>query len=146
MNKLIKPFLAIGLGFLAYRYLTKAFVASRVLNMKVRSINLSPISKASVVVELVNPSNTQLSFDSMAFDVSIDGYALGSLNYLKSGIISANSSTTINLPIQINPVESLTFLAYMAKNNFKAKSIELIGNVVGEGFVIPVKVTQNING
>ena len=146
MNKYLKLLAYLGLGYYAYRFFAKGFVASKILNIKVRNLNLRPINKASIVVELINPSSQTLRWDSMSFDVSIDDFAIGSLNYLKSGVISANSSTTINLPIQINPVESLTFVAYLAKQNFKVKTISLKGSVNGEGFVIPVSVTQSING
>jgi LEA14-like dessication related protein len=146
MNKYLKLLAYLGLGYYAYRYLAKGFVASKVLNIKVRNINLRPISQASIAVELINPSNQILRWNSMSFDVAIDGFSIGSLNYLKSGMINANSSTTINLPIQINPVESLTFIAYLTRQNFKVKTISLKGNVNGEGFVVPINVTQTING
>jgi LEA14-like dessication related protein len=146
MNKYLKLLAYLGIGFYAYRYFAKGFVASRILNIKVRNLNLRPISQASIAVELINPSNQILRWNSMSFDVAIDGFSIGSLNYLKSGMINANSSTTINLPIQINPVESLTFIAYLTRQNFKVKTISLKGNVNGEGFVVPINVTQTING
>lgn len=145
MNKIFKPLAYLAVGYFAWRFLAKGFVATNVLNVKIRSLNLKPIKNASLVVELVNASNQVLRWDSMSFDLTIDGYSVGSLNYLKSGIIAANSSTTINLPIQINPVDSLSFIVHLTKQNFKVKNIGLKGRVNGEGISIPVDINQSIN-
>lgn len=146
MKKLITPLLFLGGAFVIWKYFSKGYVATKVLNIKVRGLKLNPISQAGVIVDIVNPSDQSLSFNSMSFDAIIDGYSVGSLNYLKAGTINANASTSITLPIQINPLESATFLAYLVSNKFKVKTISLKGTVNGEGFAIPIDITQSING
>lgn len=135
--------LAAGLWY-AMKFGKKA-IAGKNLNVKIRTLKLNPISSAAVVVEIINPTNFAISFDSITTDCSIDGNAISTLNYQKNTSVPANSTININLPIQINPLESAMFLATLIKNKFKVKTISLTGTINGEGLNIPINITQTIN-
>jgi LEA14-like dessication related protein len=144
----MKNLLPIGiLGLLAYfgfKYAKKG-LAAKVLNVKVRSIRLQPLSKAALIVEVINPTSTPISFDSITLDLLLNGFALSTLNYQKNTLIDANNSVQINIPFKINPLEGVQFLASFLLTKNKAKNIELAGSINGEGFVIPVSIKQTIN-
>lgn len=143
----MKNLLPIGiLGVLAYfglRFAKKGF-AAKVLNVKIRSIRLQPISKAALIIEVINPTSTQISFSSITLDLLVNGFALSTLNYQKNTLIGANNSVQINIPFKINPLEGLQFLANLLKNK-NQKTIAVSGSINGEGFVIPVDIKQTLN-
>jgi hypothetical protein len=143
----MKNLLPIGiLGLLAYfglRFAKKGF-AAKVLNVKIRSIRLQPISKAALIVEVINPSSTNITFDSITLDLLVNGFALSTLNYQKPTQILGNNSVQINIPFKINPLEGVQFLASLLRNK-NQKSIAVSGSINGEGFVIPVDIKQTLN-
>jgi hypothetical protein len=143
----MKNLLPIGiLGLLAYfglKFAKKGF-AAKVLNVKIRSIRLQPISKAALIVEVINPSSTDITFDSITLDLLVNGFALSTLNYQKPTRILGNNSVQINIPFKINPLEGVQFLASLLTNK-NQKTLAVSGSINGEGFVIPVDIKQPIN-
>jgi LEA14-like dessication related protein len=143
----MKNLLPIGiLGLLAYfglKFAKKGF-AAKVLNVKIRSIRLQPISKAALIVEVINPSSTDVTFDSITLDLLVNGFALSTLNYQKPTRILGNNSVQINIPFKINPLEGVQFLASLITNK-NQKTVAVSGSINGEGFVIPVDIKQSLN-
>ena len=143
----MKNLLPIGiLGLLAYfglKFAKKGF-AAKVLNVKIRSIRLQPISKAALIVEVINPSSTDVTFDSITLDLLVNGFALSTLNYQKPTRILGNNSVQINIPFKINPIEGVQFLASLITNK-NQKTLAVSGSINGEGFVIPVDIKQPLN-
>jgi hypothetical protein len=64
MNKLIPYLIGGGLLFAAYKYFFKAKAAAS-LNIKLRTIKLSPLSKASVSLQIINPTPASINFNSI---------------------------------------------------------------------------------
>jgi LEA14-like dessication related protein len=131
------------LAYFGFKYAKKGF-AAKVLNTKIRSIRLNPISKAALIVEIINPSSTEITFDSITLDLVVNGFALSTLNYQKPTRIDGNNSVQINIPFKINPLEGVQFLAslFTSKNQ---KTVSVTGSINGEGFVIPVDIKQSLN-
>ena len=144
----MKNLLPIGLfGLLAYfgiKYARKGFGA-KVLNVKIRSIRLQPISKAALIVEIINQSSAAISFNSITLDLLINDFAISTLNYQQNTTIRANDSVQINIPFKINPLEGAQFLADLLLSKNKPKVININGSINGEGFVIPVDIKQSLN-
>jgi LEA14-like dessication related protein len=141
MKKVIPYIIGAGAIFLAFKYFRKAKAAAT-LNIKLRSIKLQPLSKAAVVLEIINPTPASVSFDSITADVLINDFALSTLNYQISTNIAANSSVTVNLGIKINPLEGLTFILNLFKNKGKLNNIKISGTVSGEGVTAPINIEQ----
>lgn len=134
------------IGLLAYfglRYAKKGLTA-KVLNTKIRSIRLNPISKAGLIIEIINPSSASISFNSITLDLLVNGFALSTLNYQKPTRIDGNSSVQINIPFKINPLEGVQFLASLFKSKGD-RTVEVSGTINGEGFVIPVSLKQSLS-
>ncbi len=134
------------IGLLAYfglRYAKKGLTA-KVLNTKIRSIRLNPISKAGLIIEIINPSSASISFNSITLDLLVNGFALSTLNYQKPTRIEGNSSVQINIPFKINPLEGVQFLASLFKSK-SDRTVEVSGTINGEGFVIPVSLKQSLS-
>jgi len=144
MKKLLPVGIVVFLAYLGFKYAKKGF-AAKVLNTKIRSIRLNPISKAALIVEIINPSSTPVSFNSITLDLLVDGFALSTLNYQKPTTVDGNNSIQINIPFKINPLEGVQFLASFLTNKNKTKIVAVSGSINGEGFVIPVDIKQTIN-
>lgn len=143
----MKNLLPIGIfGLLAYfgiKYAKKGF-AAKVLNVKIRSIRLNPISKAALIVEIINPSSTPVGFNSITLDLSINDFAVSTLNYQQQTIVGANNSVQINIPFKLNPLDTAAFFAslFISKTS---KIVAVTGSINGENLVIPVDIKQTLN-
>lgn len=141
MKKLIPYLIGGGLLFAAYKYLYKAKAAAT-LNIKLRTIKLSPISKAAVSLQIINPTPASIRFDSITADLFINNFALSTLNYQKPSLIPANGSINVDLSIKINPLESLTFITNLLTTRGKLNNIKIEGTVSGEGITAPILIEQ----
>lgn len=143
MNKFLSYGIIGLLAYFGFRYAKKGLTA-KVLNTKIRSIRLNPISKAGLIVEIINPTSTEISFTSITLDLLVNGFALSTLNYQKPTTINGNSSVQINIPFKINPLEGVQFLASLFTNKGQ-KVVAISGSINGEGFVIPVDIKQSLS-
>jgi LEA14-like dessication related protein len=145
MKKFI-PIAVLGLiGWLGWKYGRKV-LAAKILNIKLKTVKISPISSAAIQLSIINPTNIDFSLDSITADLSINDYAISTLNYQKSTIIKANAESLLDLPIKINPLEGLTFLTKLIFNKSARKldTIKINGTVNGEGLNIPIDIVQNL--
>lgn len=144
MKKGIGILLLIGGSYLAYRLLNKA-VTGRSLNVKVRGLNLNPISKASLSIELINPTANAISFDSIVLDLSVNDYAISTLNYQVKTEVAGNSSKTINIPVKINPLDGLQFITnFLTTKGSKVNKISITGTINSDGLPYPINIIQNL--
>lgn len=90
--------------YLAYKF-TRKGVTAKTLNVKIANIKLFPVKNAAVVLSVINPTSTPISFQSITADVLLNGDAFATLNTNKLTTIAANSSVNIDLPIKLNPIE-----------------------------------------
>jgi len=146
MKNILPIILTAGGIYLAFRMFRKAQTA-KTLNVKLRNVNLTPISKASLAIEIINPTNTDISFTSITGDVLINDIAISTLNYQIPTTILANSSKTINISIKINPFEFARFTASRLlpkSNRDKIETIKFVANISGEGLNIPLVLQQDL--
>jgi len=142
MKNGIKLLFGAGLAYLAFKYYRKG-ASAKTLNIKLSTIKLNPISQAAVMLEIINPNNADLNINSITADISINDFALSTVNYQIPATIPANSSKTFELRIKINPLESITFLIDLFKSK-KVNLINLKGTVSAEGITAPIDITQNL--
>jgi LEA14-like dessication related protein len=141
MKKILPYLIGGGLIFAAYKYFYKA-KAAVTLNIKLRTIKLQPLSKAAVSLQIINPTPARINFNSITADLLINDFALSTLNYQKPTVIPANGSITIDLRIQINPLDGLSFVANLLSNKGKLNNIKIAGTVSGEGITAPILIEQ----
>ena len=143
--KKILPYGILALaGYFAWKYFKKG-IAGKLLNVKIRRLNLFPLKSANLEVDIINPTNSSINFDSITLDLSVNDYPISTLNYQKNTTISANGLTSIKMPIVINPLESGQFVFNLLTNKGKVKNIKVNGTINGEGIVIPVSVVSVLN-
>lgn len=131
-------------AYFAFKFAKKG-VAAKNLNVKIRSLKLDPISQAAVIIEIINPTNYDISFQSIVCDLKLDGNAVSTLSVQKNTNIPANKSIEVGLPIKLNGFEILLFIKDFISAKGKVKKIALSGYINGEGFIIPVNIEQTIN-
>lgn len=143
MNNTVKFLIGAGVAYAAFRFIRKG-KAAKTLNIKLRSLKLRPISRAAIVLEVINPTNEPLNLTSIVADVIVNDFALSTVNYQQATRIPANGSKTFELRIKINPVDAAGFIA----NLFTGKSLGVVtlkGTVSGEGLTVPINITQNLS-
>ena len=142
MNNYLKLLLGGAIAFLGFKYFRKGG-AAKTLNIKLRTLKLNPISEAAIILEIVNPNNASLNINSITADISVNNFALSTVNYQQPAIIPANDSKSFELRIKINPLEAVTFIADIIGNK-KINSININGTVSAEGITAPINITQNL--
>jgi hypothetical protein len=143
MKKIIPIVLLVG-AYFAFKFAKKG-VAAKNLNVKIKTLKLDPISNAAVVVEIINPTDYSISFNSITLDLEIDSNPISTISIQKTQNIPANKSVEVALPIKLNGFDILLFIKDFISNKGKVKKIALKGTVNGEGFAIPINIEQNIN-
>jgi LEA14-like dessication related protein len=143
MNKILSYGIIGLLAYFGLRYAKKGFTA-KVLNTKIRSIRLNPLSKTALIVEIINPTSTAITFNSITLDLVVNGFALSTLNFQKPTRIDGNSSVQINIPFKINPLEGVQFLTSLFRTKGQ-RTVAVTGSINGEGFVIPVDLKQSLS-
>lgn len=144
MNNALKIILGLGIAYGAFRFFRKGQTA-KTLNIKLRSLKLRPISKAAIVLEVINPNNESLNLNSIVADVIVNDFALSTVNYQQATTIPANGSKSFELRIKINPLESAAFLASLLTSSKNLGVVTLRGTVSGEGITAPINITQNLS-
>ena len=142
MNKAVKLILGAAVAFAAFKLFRKGS-AAKTLNVKLRTVNLSPLSKAAVFLDIINPNNSDLNLNSITADILINDYALSTVNYQQAATIPANGSKTFELRIKVNPLEAATFLANLFSSK-KVSTVSIKGTVSAEGITAPIDITQNL--
>lgn len=139
------PFILLAGAYVAY-FFTKKGIAAKNLNVKIRSLKLDPISQAAVIIEIINPTDYPITFNSIVCDLSLDNNAVSTLSVQKATTIQGNKSVEVLMPIKLNGFEILMFIKDFITAKGKIKKVSLSGSINGEGFIVPVSIEQNING
>jgi LEA14-like dessication related protein len=142
MNNVVKLLIGGAIAFYAFRFFRKGS-AAKTLNIKMRSIKLQPINEAALILEVINPNNSNLNLNSITADILVNSFALSTVNYQQPAIIPANGSKTFELRIKINPIEAATFIANLFSSK-KVNTINIKGIVSAEGITAPIDITQNL--
>lgn len=142
MKQVVKILIVAAIGYYAFRFFRKGS-AAKTLNIKMRSIKLQPINEAALILEVVNPNNSNLNLNSITADVLINNFAISTVNYQQPATIPANGSKTFELRIKINPLEAATFIANLFSSK-KVNTINIKGIVSAEGITAPIDITQNL--
>jgi LEA14-like dessication related protein len=143
MNKTYLYYL-LGAGalYFGYRYFGKA-KAAQTLNVKLKTLNLSDLTRASVVLDIINPNNAAININSIVADLNVNDFALSTLSFQGARTIPANNSISLELMIKINPLDTALFLANMLKAK-KVNSVAIKGTISGEGISVPISIVQNL--
>jgi LEA14-like dessication related protein len=144
MNKGLYYIIGAGAIYFAYKYFGKA-KAAKTLNVKIKTLNLSNLNKAAVVLEIINPTNAEISINSIVADLKINDYALSTLSFNGTKLIRGNSSIDLELMIKINPFETALYLANILKTkDVKPNTVSITGAINGEGLTMPFNLMQNL--
>lgn len=141
-KKLVYYLLGAGLLYYGYKFFGKAR-AAKTLNVKLKTLNLSNLNRASVILDIFNPNNADISINSIVADLSINDYDLSTLSYQGDKTIPANNSISLELMIKVNPLDTAIFLSNMLKAK-KINSVAIIGTISGEGISVPISIRQNL--
>lgn len=142
--KKILPFILLGGAYIAF-FFTKKGIAAKNLNVKIRTLKLDPINQAAVIIEIINPTDYDITFNSIVCDLSLNNNAVCTLSVQKTTTIQGNKAIEIDLPIKLNGFEILMFIKDFITAKGKIKKVSLSGSINGEGFIIPISIEQNIN-
>jgi LEA14-like dessication related protein len=115
----------------------KVFSAGRVQY----SIIGADLKKQSLRIELLNPGNMPLNFESLIAALSINGRQFGTLDFRQRTNLGPTSRTIINIPIRLNPIGGAQLLTSIltGSTQFKGSTIDIDGTLNAGGLIIPIK-------
>jgi hypothetical protein len=143
MKSFNKPLL-ITAAALALVYFTRKIQGSKILNVKIKSLRLDPISRAAIILEIINPSGADFLLSNIVADINISGQNIATVNFQNPTRLLANSTNQIEIPISINPIEGSLFLYKLfVQKSVKLNSMNLKGTLRGENFNLPININQN---
>jgi LEA14-like dessication related protein len=131
--------IVLGIGLLAI-YLGRKYSAGNKLQFFPSSVSYSgkKVSEFRLIfsMDVVNPSFTSLKVNNIFCNIYDQKNQLGRISVTTPQIIPANSTTTLNLPIQLNYGAVIYFLyEVIAKGK---KSIKVSGTINSEGIEVPI--------
>jgi LEA14-like dessication related protein len=138
------PFVLVAAA-VAYYYVSFGSAAKK-LKFYFQSIKFGPSRGFSIppiyaVFRIVNPSNTTISVDSIAGDITINGSALASIQNLEKFTVSARSERLFEIKIQA-PITNVLSTAYqLFTTKGKKYSIAFDGTVNAAGAAIAINQT-----
>ena len=137
--KKVLPYVIGGGLLFAVLKLTRKSIAAKILNVKIANIKLLPIKNASIVLSVINPTNTPINFSSITADILLNGNAFSTINTNKATTIQPNSSLNINLPIKINPLEGARLALDLLKKPTGYK-INIEGTINSDSINFPINI------
>jgi LEA14-like dessication related protein len=138
------PFVLVAAA-VAYYYVSFGSAAKK-LKFYFQSIKFGPSRGFSIppifaVFRIVNPSNTTISIDSIAGDITINGSPLASIQNLEKFTVSARSERLFEIKIQA-PITNVLSTAYqLFTTKGKKYSIAFDGTVNAAGAAIAINQT-----
>lgn len=98
------------------------------------------LKKPALNIELINPTNTPISFSAFVADLVINGTSAGILDYRQATILEANGVKNITIPVKLNPLAAITVLPTL-RNKALIKNAQVIldGTINAENISIPFK-------
>lgn len=133
------PYLLL-LGFVGLVWVgRKAYTGSR-LSLRIVGLKLNPISKASITIDVINPTNTPLQLDAFIANIGYNGVDIATVDYRNRTTLKAAGLLRIDIPIRISPVGAIFLGKEIVKrgvNAFKSFQISVDGTINSEGISIP---------
>jgi LEA14-like dessication related protein len=142
----LKKIAPVALGIAALvallKFTRKGITAQR-LNVKISNLKLLPIKNASIVLSVINPTGTEISFNSIVADVLLNGNAFATLSTNRKTTIKANSSINIDLPIKINPIEGSRLALSLLKKP-AGYIVNVQGTINSENLNFPINIEYTL--
>lgn len=135
MNKGIVLIIAIAGAWYLFR---KGFAANA---LKYNFTGIDFRNRA-VEVELINPTQIALQFNSLVSDISLNGSNVGIVDYRQPTLLQANQALKIKLPIKVN---AAGVVAFLASGLNKIKTIGFNGTINAQGASIPFNTTLDLS-
>ena len=141
--KKIATYTGIAAGVYMLVRFTKKGLSAKQLNVKISNLKLAPISKAAITLSVINPTNTEIDFDSITADILLNGNAFSTVNLNRKTIIKANSSLNVDLPIKLNPLEGARLALDLLKNP-KQYTLNIKGTVNSSSINFPFDIEYKL--
>lgn len=140
--------IVVGLGALFLFNLVNLGVAGNVLQYYIASIDLTGITSGKIVIMIQNPSNAQITVNSMAGSVMANGQTIGNISNFTGGTtIPPNEQKPITVTVLLSLIglASDIFTALTQPNGLTKIDFVLTGNAnINGGEIIPFNITQTL--
>lgn len=130
------------IGLLAAVYLSRKSKAANKLDYFVKSVDVSK-GKISLVLEIINPTYTKLTVDSINLKLQSENLSLGRIDYFETFDINPRSKRFINLPVEIQTGFDLgTFIVKLVKGEISEVTVK--GTILSMGFSSDIEKTLTL--
>jgi LEA14-like dessication related protein len=99
------------------------------------------IKRKAITMQLINPTNTNINFNALVSDVSLNGSNVGIIDFRQKTIIPGPGSKNIIVPIKLNALGLIQFLTSKA---YKIKEVGFTGTINAEGVAFPFEEKFNL--
>jgi hypothetical protein len=124
-------------GGLLWFYTRKAVAGKRLL-FNIIGFDISA-KKQGVQVELINPTNTPITFSSFVGSIIVNGNNAGTIDYRSTIVIPQNGRQVIFVPIRLSLVGAGGLVLDLIRGKLKQKlRMDIVGTINAEGFLIDV--------
>lgn len=139
----------LGIGAIILLHFANLGVASNVLQYYIQSVDFRSISNAQIMLMVQNPSNAQITLNSMAGTITANGTVLGNISNFSGGtIIPANQQQPVSITVNLSLANILSSLADILIHPDGTQPIQFIiqGNAnVNGGIIVPFNIQQTVN-
>jgi hypothetical protein len=119
-------------------YLTRKAVAGKKLLFNIIGFDVSA-KRQGVQAELINPTNTPITFSSFVGSIILNGNSAGTIDYRNTIVIPANGRQVIFVPIRLSLVGAGGLFLDLIQGKLKGKlRMDIVGTINAEGFLIDV--------
>jgi LEA14-like dessication related protein len=129
-------------GYLVIRYFGNLGVAVNTISFILKTVNIKAVNNIQVILTVQNVSNANLTINSMAGDIMLNGEQFASISDFTQRMVPGNSA--IDIPINVRPnYSNLPSYITSMLNGQKNFDFTIQGNANVNGLVFPFSLTQS---
>lgn len=117
----------------------KAYTGSR-LSIRIVGIKLNPLSKAAIIVDVINPTGVSLDLDAFVANLFYNGIDIATVDFRNRTTLTAAGLKRIEIPIRISPIGGIQLASEIVQkgiNAFKNFKFDVKGTISSQGLSIP---------
>lgn len=129
-------------------YLGNLGVVGNVLQYYIQTVSFQGLTSGRIVMMVQNPSNTNVTLNSMAGTITANGVQIGNISNFQGGVsIPANSQQTVTIfvSLSLTGVVSELFSALTQPTGQNQIDFLITGNAnINGGIIVPFNIDQTV--
>lgn len=145
----INPLVIVAAAVVAVIYFGNLGAAGGVLEYYIQAVDFTGITTGSITLVIQNPSNANITLNSMAGTIAANGTTIGNISNFQGGIsIPANQQVPVKVFVNISLLGIISDLYSILTQPTGITSVDFLitgtANING-GILLPFSIAQSIN-